>query len=309
MLLAMFSDRTKGLICAGIAGFTWSILSIAIKIALEHISSGTLVWFRFAVALSTLFLLISIFDRQQLRILKKWPFLAVVAGFFLSVNFLGYQKGVELTSPSNAQVLIQGAPLSLFLCGILFFKERPRPIQWAGLLLSFIGLGVFLDDQLQSSLQNKGEFLDGNLWLLVACVTWAAYASLQKVLTKKGWQPQEINLILYSIAFVVLFPLADLSEFQGHSLSTWLIFIYLGLNTVIAYGAMGIALKLAPASQVSVVVTTNPILTLIIMQILTWQKVTWIDPDQVSLNGYLGAIFVVAGVILAVSQSSKKAQK
>lgn len=302
----MLTSRTQGLLCAVVAGTSWSVLAIAIKVAVTSISSGTLVWYRFAVALTALVLGIAIFDRSQLRVFKRWPALAVLAGAALSVNFLGYQKGVELTTPSNAQILIQGAPITLFLCGILFFGERPRFVQWFGLLLSIAGLATFFKDQLSFSLNQSDQFIFGNLWLLVAIVTWAAYASLQKVLTKKGWRPQEINLILYSVAFVVLFPLVDLSDFNNQSLGNWTLFTYLGLNTVIAYGALGVALKLAPASQVSVIITCNPILTLVWLQILDWQKVSWIKADQISLTGYIGAIMVVGGIILAVSQSTKK---
>ena len=64
---------------------------------------------------------------------------------------------------------------------------------------------------------------------------------------------------------------------------------------------MGIALELAPASQVSMVITCNPILTLIFMKILSFNNVDWIKPDQVSIFGYLGAALVIIGILLVVS--------
>ena len=204
--------RTKGLLAAAVAGLTWSVLAIAIKVALQYVSSETIVWFRFCVALTTLLVLVCIFDRTQLRIFKKPPVLAILAGLCLAVNFFGYQKGVELTSPSNAQVGIQGAPLFLVLCGIFIFQEKLRPPQWIGFILSIVGLGIFFKDQLETSISQQSDFLDGNIWLAIASITWAGFASMQKILTRKGWRPQEINLILYLVAFIVLFPTADLKS-------------------------------------------------------------------------------------------------
>lgn len=303
------SDRAKGLLLAALTAFSWSILAIGIKFALQVVSSETIVWFRFFTALTALLMLIIIFDKKQLRILKKWPPLAVLTGGLLALNFFGYQKGVELTTASNAQVLIQGAPITLMFCGIFFFGERPRLIQWIGLSIAILGLGTFFSDQLSSTLENRDEFILGNFWLLIAIVTWASYGSLQKVLTKQGWRPQEINLVLYSVAFVLLFPTADTSEFANvDSWVRWAVMIYLGLNTLVAYGALGYALKLAPASQVSMVITCNPLGTLLIMKILEINQVTWIKTDKLTTMGLIGAVMVVGGVILAVSKPPKTAE-
>jgi drug/metabolite transporter (DMT)-like permease len=58
-------------------------------------------------------------------------------------NYYGYVKGVELSSPSIAQIFIQIGPVFLALSGFLFFHEKATTRQVIGLILAFAGLAVF----------------------------------------------------------------------------------------------------------------------------------------------------------------------
>lgn len=278
---------------------SWSILAIGLKYALNFATTGTIVWFRMAVAFLILLIFFSLQQRKSLQIFKAPPLLGVVAGLALSVNYWGYMKGIELTSASNAQVMIQIAPMSLVLIGIFYFKETPKPLQALGFLLACFGFSCFYWDQLQVSLNNRSDFLNGNLWILLAAMTWVVFASLQKVLISK-WSPQQLNILIYALSTLALLPLANLAEVFSWSWPEWLLMIALGVNTLIAYGALGEALKRIPASHVSIVISANPLVTLAIMAYLTFLEVQWIGPEYVHWQGYLGALLVVTGVILTL---------
>lgn len=304
----MISQRQTGLLLAVLTGVSWSILAILLKIALKVASSGTIVWFRFAFAACLLTILIACIDRRQLAVFKHWPGLAVLGGACLAGNYYGFMKGIELTSPSNAQVLIQLAPVLMIGSGVVFFKEKPRPVQWLGFAVTFAGFAFFFKDQLAMAVTSRENFMQSNGWLLMAAVTWVVYASAQKVLSRT-WDPQQINLIIYTLAAVLLSPTADFAQAVNWSAWDWVLMSVLGLNTLIAYGALAMALKMAPASQVSMVIACNPLLTLLFMKILETLRVDWIQPERISSLGYLGAVLVVTGVLLAVSKPLPSATK
>ena len=85
----------------------------------------------------------------------------------------------------------------------------------------------------------------------------------------------------------------------------WYILIYLGLNTVIAYGSLAMAIKFTEATRVSVIITLNPIITFVTMAILTRLDVSWIEPESFSLFSIFGALSVLAGAITVISAGWK----
>src|SRR5437868_896126 len=98
--------RTVGLLMACTTALSWAVLAIALKVALLTYSTGTIVWVRMVVAAALLIGLFAFTRRKWLSILYKPSWQSVVCALLLSVNYYGFMKGIELTSASNAQILI-----------------------------------------------------------------------------------------------------------------------------------------------------------------------------------------------------------
>ena len=133
-------------------------------------------------------------------------------------------------------------------------------------------------------------------------MTWALWATLQKALTLRGHAPQALNLLTYAVAGVLFLPFADPGELLHVDLTGWLVLLFLGLNTLLAYGALGEALKDAPANQVSMILALNPLLTLAGMAALAGLELGWVAPEPIRAIGYLGAAAMVTGVALVVGR-------
>ena len=146
------------------------------------------------------------------------------------------------------------------------------------------------------------QYTLGNLWIIFGAVAWAIFAISQKYLVR-FWAPQQTNLLIYLVAAIMFSPLAVFQEFQGLTLSDWLTLIFLGANTLIAYGTLGEALKLIPANQVSAVIVLNPLITLIVAGVLSVQKLPWLSSESTTLVGYVGALLLLAGVGLVVKKA------
>lgn len=282
-----------------ITAISWAVLAIALKYALHFASSGTIVWIRMAVAFLCLLAYYAIRGRGKLSILVQPPFIAIVAGLGLALNYWGYMKGVELTNASTAQIMIQLAPMTLVLIGIFYFKETPSSLQTLGFISALCGFGLFYWDQVLVHTTDHAQFTEGNIWIIIAAAGWALFAAIQKVLLSR-FSAQQFNMLIYGISVLALAPLAHFAEMLNWSPWVWVLMIAMGLNTLIAYGALSEAIKRIPASHVSIIITANPLLTIFLMAVMTYIEVHWIEPEPIDWRGYLGAALVVCGVALTV---------
>lgn len=289
--------RARGLLFAGATALLWGFLAIFLKYSLRIAAVETIVCFRFACAFAMLGLGLGLRGRARLRVLRRPPWLGLLAAALLAANYRFYFKGVELAGASGAQVLIQTAPLMFAAMGVFFFRERLVPLQRAGFVVAAAGFVLFYRDRASFGGPHVPE---GLLAIGVAAVTWALWAALQKLLIGRGHRPQELNLLVYGVAALLLAPFADLGQLAGLGPAEWLVLGFLGVNTLLAYGALGEALRDAPAHQVSMIITLNPILTLAAMAALAALDVSWIAPEPVSAGGYAGAALLIGGVVLVV---------
>lgn len=297
-------SRGYGLLMAGIAGGMWAILAIAMKMAIIFSDPITISWFRFFF--SSIVLMIYLFfggNRKNFLVLKHPPLYAVASSLFLLGNYLGYVKGVEFTNPSLAQVMIQLAPMSLVVLGILFFKERISKMQILGFAICLSGFFLFYQEQLMHIFGSEltSDFKKGALFLIVAAFSWALYGSFQKLLHGK-YTTNEINLITYTVPSLLLIPFVNFQTLNTLNFYQWLLMVFLGINTIVAYSAIAEAFKYLPTNQVSMVVTLNPLLTIFIMTILSWCEVTWVKTHEISAIGFFGALLVILGAMIVLSK-------
>ncbi len=293
------SDRSIGIAAAAFTGFCWATLAVMLKVMLHFADTFTIAWFRLSFAFLFLLLWMAWKTPGQLKILKNPPLLGLVCGLGLAGNYIGYMIGLSLTGASNAQIFIQIAPISLILIGVFYFKEYPTKSQLTGFIIAAAGFALFYRDQLNSASHGAENYNAGNLWILFAAVSWTIFAAVQKVLLKK-FPANQLNLLNYALGTLVLFPFCNPAIFAQLDFWQWSMMCIAGLNTVVAYGALAIAFKKIPASEVSIIVTMNPLITLLFMFVLDQMAVTWVENEPLHLLGAAAAVVVVVGVILAV---------
>jgi len=143
------------------------------------------------------------------------------------------------------------------------------------------------------------------LLVLGGGLSWAVFATLQKVLVRKH-PTNQLNLFIYGFCAIALLPLVQFSKLQGMPTTNWYLLMYLGLNTVLAYGSLAMAIKLTEATRVSVIITLNPIITFVTMAILTRMQVSWMEPESFSILSFIGALIVLGGAILVISAGWKR---
>ncbi|MBD0390511.1 MAG: DMT family transporter [Nostoc sp. C3-bin3] len=299
MSLHQSSGRWRlGLALSLLTVLLWGILPIALTVTLQVLDVYTVIWFRFF----TSFLLLGVYlgirgklpKLEQLRS-ASWKLLAI-ATLFLGSNYFLFMQGLALTSPANAEVLIQLSTLLLGFGGLVIFKERYRLYQWIGVSVMICGYLLFFREQLTNLITAHGTYILGSFLIVLGAMAWAIYALAQKQLLQSLSSPS-IMLIIYGGCALLFAPLAKIKSLFILDSFHLLILIFCALNTLIAYGAFAEALEHWEASRVSAVLALAPIVTLISVAVVSVIAPNWIPLEHFSFIAILGAGLVVTGSV------------
>lgn len=298
------TNQAKGLIYTLITVLMWGVLAIALKVAVKVIDSPTIVWFRFSLAFTGMALWAAFNDPKALKILYQPSLILIISTLMLAWNYIGFMLGVQYTSPGNAQIAVQTGQIVLAIFGIVFFKERLTLLQSIGFLLTLLGFWIFYQQHVTVANEDTSKYTKGILFTVSGALTWAIYAAMQKKLVRQH-PVTTLNIFIFGLPVLLYFPFANFESLQHLSVGYWLLLIFLGANTLISYVCLSLALKYMEAGKVSVLLIMNPILTFVIMGVLTWLQVSWIAPEHFSVLSVLGALVALGGAMLVVWKKSK----
>jgi drug/metabolite transporter (DMT)-like permease len=292
-------NQSKGIIYAIVTALFWGVLAVALKVAVRRVDPPTIVWFRFVLAFIPLCAWSLIQKPKHLRILVKPPILLIIAAVALAFNYLGFNLGVQYTSPGNAQLFVQTGQILLALAGIFFFGEKFTRVQATGFVLAIAGLLIFYNQQLFHFANDRFNYNKGIFITLAAAVSWAIYAVLQKKLVVRH-SAAALNLFLFGLPALLYLPVVNFSQLAGLNFMWWLLLAFLGLNTLVAYSTLALSLRYLEASKVSIILIMNPVVTFIMMAILTATEAKWIDPEKFTFLSVAGAATVIAGAMMVI---------
>ncbi len=298
-------DHHKGVLFASFTALLWGLLAIVIKLSLTHLRPLDVTWFRFSLAFIMLFTFYLITDIKKTRILFQPPPLLIPAALFLGANYYGFISGIHLTTPSISQVFIQTGPVLFAISGFIIYKEKITIRQGLGLLLVLTGLMIFYREQILVLAEDVKKYQTGVFWVLFGAIAWTSFSVAQKKLVVRH-DPLQLNLVIYGLPALLFTPFVEFTSFYHVNWVEWLVLIFLGVNTLLAYGSLAFAMKYLEANKISVIIILNPILTFIIMAILGYLEVSWIIHDKFTPVTILGASVVISGAIFTVLKRRRK---
>ena len=300
-------NHAKGILYASVTAVFWGFLAIVLKIIDNDLEPETIVWFRFLLAFLMLAGWQSSKDKSAFKLMLKPPILLIIATLALSWNYISFMMGIHYTTPSNAQLFIQLGPILLALAGLVFFRERINRLQIVGFSIAIIGMAFFYRDQLLAFFDAQKNYNLGVAYILTSAVAWATYAILQKKLVVKH-STESLNLFTFGLSIFLYMPFVNFGSLLHINWVTWLLLLFVGLNTLFSYTFLSMALKNIEANKVSVIIIINPVITFITMGILTRLNVTWMEHERFSVFTILGAFLVLFGAIL-VAKKQKAAKE
>lgn len=288
-----------GLLLALTTAVLWGILPIKLKEVLQVMDPVTVTWYRLLVSGVLLFLWLST-NRRLPRFAplgRRGQGLLVLAIFGLTSNYVLYLIGLNMLSPGTTQLVIQMAPILFLVASLLVFRESFSLGQGIGMAILLLGFGLFFNQRLAELLTSLTAYTTGVLVILLAAFLWVFYGLAQKQLLTQ-WSSPQIMMVIYLACALLLTPWAHpLQVLQLSALQFWLL-LACCLNTLVAYGAFAEALAHWEASRVSATLSVTPLVTFVAVALAAVWWPDHVQPEQINLLGYAGALLVVLGSAL-----------
>ncbi len=288
-----------GLLLALTTAVLWGILPIKLKEVLQVMDPITVTWYRLLV--SGLLLLAWLAANHRLPrfapLGRRGHGLLVLAVFGLTANYVLYLIGLNMLSPGTTQLVIQMAPILFLVASLVVFRESFSLGQGIGMAILLLGFGLFFNQRLAELLTSLTAYTTGVLVILLASFVWVFYGLAQKQLLTQ-WSSPQIMLVIYLACALLLTPWAHpLQVLELDSLQAWLL-LACCLNTLVAYGAFAEALAHWEASRVSATLSITPLVTFVAVALAAVWWPDHVQPEQINLLGYAGALLVVLGSAL-----------
>jgi len=250
------------------------------KIVMETVPYDALVVLRVFGAV-VLFWTSSLFINEKVE--RKDFFRLFLLGIFgVAVNQSLFLKGLHLTSPIDAAIMMITTPILVLIIASLIIKEKITMLKFSGIIIGFSG-AAFLVYMNLSGVHKESSFL-GDLFVFINAISWGTYLVLVKPLMKKYHTVTILKwTFLFALPMILPFGISDAMNVDWSSLSMQL-FLFIGyvvvFTTFVAYLLNTLALKELSPPIVSAYIYFQPLLTALITififrnDTLTWEKGT-----------------------------------
>lgn len=219
------------------------------------------------------------------------------------MNMAFYSIGIQYTSITMGSILYAMVPLLVAVFGYFLLSEKLSKNHIIGLVLSLVGVGILLSKSIEtSSIISFGTPL-GNLIILGGVFAWSFWILGSRRLSKTY---SSVTILFYafligSIGLLFLLPFEWQVRpfiFSNISIKTGMSLIGVAIVSVVAYFLMQWLIKHTSAFVASLV-QYGVVLFATIAGIILFQ-------EQVSLELFIGAFFVIIGVFLATTYQQLK---
>jgi len=294
------NQRTFALIAVSIATLIYGVTyTIAKDVMPNYIKPYGFILLRVSSA-TLIFWTAGLFTKQQ-KIEKSDYKKILIASFFgITINMLAFFKGLSLTSPISASVMMVTSPIMVLIFSSILIR---KPIGKQRILGVFIGLvgALFLITLGNSSTGTSTNSAFGNFLVFLNAASYGLYLVLAKDLVKKYNPIVFIKwLYLFGLIFVIPFGYNELTAVVWQEIPTniyWNISFVLLFTTCITYlfNLYGLS-KLKPTT-VSVFIYLQPVIATIYALI--------VGSDSLNLVKLCSTLLIFLGVYLVTKQVEK----
>jgi len=289
MILHNASGNFAAFIAAGLFGAS----VVATRVAVQEIPPLNLAVLRFGQGGLILFLCILIVARDLLKV--KWhdlPFLVLLGAILFAIFPVTFNISLRFTEASRGALMLATMPIWSACIARVARKERLILRQLAGILLTFVGVGIVLAER---GLRWQGTLLSlgGDGLMLLTALCGAIYGVLaQRMLSRYS----ALTVTMYAMLFgtFLLFPAALVEglpqAFVRIDGEIAILILFLGIfGGALGYFFWTFALTRLTPTQVAVYVNVNPMVAIILGAVLLAEKLTGVF--------IVGFMAVVVGVL------------
>ena len=296
------SKRTIALIGATIVSIIYGLtFTIAKDVMPNYVDAYGFIIMRVGGA-TILFWLVWLFSRKSKEIRKEQidskDYLRIIAAAFFGValNMLSFFKGLSLTSPISASVLMVSTPIIVLILSAIILKERMRKQKIFGIVLGLIGTAFLI--LYGKSSENATNPTLGNFLVFINATSYGLYLVIVKKLMQK-YNPFNFAKWIYLIGFIMVLPFGW-SQFQVVDWTSMPMDIYWKIGFVVVFSTFGtymlnlLSMRELKPTTVAVFVYLQPVFATIFAISL--------GKDELTLVKIISAILIFTGVYLVTQK-------
>ena len=227
-----------------------------------------------------------------------FPRIIAAAFFGVAFNMLTFFKGLSLTSPISAAVIMVSTPMIVLVLSALIMKERMRKRMVSGLILGLIGTAfLILYGKSIGSATNAGL---GNFLVLVNAISYGFYLIIVKKLMDK-YNAFTFVKWIYLFGFIMVLPFGW-SQFDAVNWTLvpiaicWKIAFVVVISTFLTYLLNLLSMKELKPTTVAVFIYLQPLFATIFAISL--------GKDELSLVKIGSAALIFIGVYLVTMKKN-----
>lgn len=270
----------------------WAFSFLWFKDANRYFRPITIVFLRLLISVifMTVFLLVT---KNYMKIKKSdrklFFMLALFEPFFY---FLGESFGLTYVSATICSVMISTIPVFATISTWLIFKEKLKAVNYAGIILSFIGVLVFI-------LNRDGSIsfsLKGLAFLILAVISAVGYNLTLSRLVENYSPVYIVNVqnIIGAVLFMPIFFIFDFKNFASVHLTFEMFKPIIALSVLCSCGAFilfAYSVSRIGITMANVFSNTIPVFTAIFSFMLIGEKLT--------IQNVVGMVIVLAGLLMS----------
>ena len=281
------------------AAFFWSFSFIWFKIAYLAYNPITVVIFRLAISAVLILVIAWLMRRLQKPSKRDFGLFALMSFFEPFLYFLGESYGLKYVSSTVAAVIVSTIPLITPVFAWYFYREKVRWMNVAGLIFSFIGVGlVVLNNSFRFEASPLGVGLE--FTAVLAAIAYSLVlrnvAARYNTLTIIAWQ----NLfgILFFLPLWLILDFREFIQTPFHPQAFRAIVLLAVFSSTLAFVFFTQSIRKLGVNRSNTFINLIPVFVAVLSFIILG--------ENLGLQKIAGIIVVVTGLFLAQVRRRKK---
>lgn len=281
-------------------GINFSVAKIPMP---YYIQPFGLVLLRGIAATSFFWMLASLFKSKDAQKIEKkdWIRFVMAALFGVSINQLLFFKGLDLTTPISASIIMTSTPIAVLIVAILLIKEKLTWQKAVGLSLGLTGALILILTGSKNITTEAPKPGLGNLFIFINALSYATYLVTSQKLIRKYDSIQFMKYVfLLGTIMMIPFGYQEIADAKWSEMTTE---VYLSIAFILifvsclTYYFNTLGLRVLPPSTVGIYIYSQPVFAVIIAMIL--------GSDSLDMMKIISAVLIFSGVYLVSKKKFK----